>query len=246
MRRTAIVTGGGYGIGRAVAEHLLAQDMEVVITGRRAEILKRTAAELGPLVTPLAFDASDPDAVQEALSQLPERIDVLVNNAGGATEYDHAMPPRQQLKELHEAWLRNIDANLMTAVLMTSALEPRIPDGGRIVVIGSIAARGFGASGYGYGPAKAALEPWATDLAHELGTRGITVNVVSPGFTISNDRAREFVASGDASPMIESGATKRATEVDDVAAMVAFLTTPAAAQTTGQTIHVNGGTHLGR
>ncbi|MER6531774.1 SDR family oxidoreductase [Streptomyces sp. NPDC001508] len=246
MPRTAIVTGGGYGIGRAVAEHLLAQDCDVVITGRRAEILERTAAELGPRVTPMAFDASDPDAIQVAADSLPARVDVLVNNAGGATEYDFAMPERGRLKELREAWLRNIEANLMTAVLMTAALEPRIPHGGRIIMIGSIAARGFGAGRYGYGPAKAAIEPWATDLALELGPRGITVNVVSPGFTVSNDRALGFLASGDAAPLIESGATKRATDVADVAAMVAFLASPAAAQTTGQTIHVNGGTHLGR
>jgi len=246
VTRTAVVTGGGYGIGRAIAEHLLAQDTEVVITGRRREILEPTAAELGSRARALAFDASDPDAVGNALADLPDRVDVLVNNAGGATEYDHSMPPRGQLKELYEAWRRNLDANLMTAVLMTSALLPRIPDGGRIVVIGSIAARGLGAGEYGYGPAKAALEPWALDLSHELGRRGITVNVVSPGFTISNDRAAGFLASGKAQPLIGVGATGRPNDVDDVAALVAFLTTPAAAQLTGQVLHINGGTHAGR
>ncbi|MFF3226952.1 SDR family NAD(P)-dependent oxidoreductase [Nocardia suismassiliense] len=241
MQKTAVVTGGGYGIGRAIAEHLLAQDMNVVITGRRAEILDRTAAELGPRVRALGFDASDPDAVQHAVTLLPERIDVLVNNAGGATEYDFAMPPRDQLKELREAWLRNIEANLMTTVLMTAALEHRIPAGGRIIVIGSIGARGFKASTYGYGPAKAALEPWAGDLARELGSRKITVNVVCPGFTLSNDRAREFLDSGAAAPMIDASATGRVTEVADVAGTVAYLATPAASQITGQVIHVNGG-----
>ncbi|MET8361713.1 SDR family NAD(P)-dependent oxidoreductase [Micromonospora sp. NPDC005171] len=126
-----MVTGGGNGIGRAIAEHLVAAGIEVIITGRRAQVLRQTAAELGPLARALDFDASDPDAVEAAVAQLPGTIDILVNNAGGATEYAYSTPPRHQLKELREAWLRNIEANLMISTRPVNCADsaPRRPCG---------------------------------------------------------------------------------------------------------------------
>jgi 3-oxoacyl-[acyl-carrier protein] reductase len=79
MTRTAVVTGGGTGIGRAIALDLVARGLDVVITGRRPEVLA-----LVPGVRGVAFDATDPAAVEEALTDLPETVDVLVNNAGGS------------------------------------------------------------------------------------------------------------------------------------------------------------------
>src|SRR5918997_277291 len=81
MTRTAVVTGGGTGIGRAVAARLAEQGLDVVITGRREDVLKAAAEEIGARA--VVFDAADPDAVQAALSDLPSSVDVLVNNAGG-------------------------------------------------------------------------------------------------------------------------------------------------------------------
>jgi 3-oxoacyl-[acyl-carrier protein] reductase len=81
MTRTAVVTGGGTGIGKAIAAWLARDGIDVVITGRRAEVLNETAASLG--VRAVAFDAADPDAIQNAMRDLPDRIHVLVNNAGG-------------------------------------------------------------------------------------------------------------------------------------------------------------------
>lgn len=79
--RTAVVTGGGTGIGRAVAAELVARGLEVVVTGRREDVLEAAAAEIGARA--VAFDAADPGQVEAALADLPSTVDVLVNNAGG-------------------------------------------------------------------------------------------------------------------------------------------------------------------
>jgi 3-oxoacyl-[acyl-carrier protein] reductase len=196
--RTVLVTGGGTGIGRAIATAFAGQGDRVTITGRRAAPLEEAAASLGAAW--VAFDASDPAAVCAALDQLPQTVAVLVNNAGGNTDFDRAAPDANDLAGLAAAWQANLDANLLSAVLMTAALTPRLEPDGRIVTLGSIAARRGAGS---YGAAKAAVEAWTADVAAELGPRGITANVVSPGVTLgseffrgrlTDERARRLVA----------------------------------------------------
>src|SRR5436189_3101019 len=80
MTLTAVVTGGGTGIGRAIAARLVSDGVEVVITGRRADVLATTAKEIG--ARDVVFDATEPEAVEAALADLPEPVDILVNNAG--------------------------------------------------------------------------------------------------------------------------------------------------------------------
>ena len=115
------------------------QGDRVTITGRRAAPLQEAAASLGAAW--VAFDASDPAAVSAALDQLPQAVAVLVNNAGGNTDFDRAAPDANDLAGLAAAWQANLDANLLSAVLMTAALAPRLEPGARIVTLGSIAAR---------------------------------------------------------------------------------------------------------
>ncbi|MFD0467460.1 SDR family NAD(P)-dependent oxidoreductase [Nonomuraea thailandensis] len=172
--REVVVTGGGTGIGYAVAAAFASLGDQVTITGRREDVLGKAAGDIGARFLP--FDASSPAEVQAALAHLPERVDILVNNAGGNTNLGRRQP--HELTDVAEAWWANLNANLMSAVLVTTALAPRMAEGGRIVSIGSIAARGTGSGSYG--AAKAAMESWTADLAAELGPRGITANVVSP------------------------------------------------------------------
>ena len=163
MTRTAVVTGGATGIGRAAAAQLVREGAEVTIVGRRRDVLAAAATEIGAKA--VAFDAADPASVTAALPQLPEAVDVLVNAAGGNTDLG-AERSTDELVDTRSSWLANFEANVLTAVLVTTALLPRIADGGRIVNLGSVTARSGGGS---YGAVKAALEPWTSELAFRLG-----------------------------------------------------------------------------
>jgi 3-oxoacyl-[acyl-carrier protein] reductase len=130
--REVVVTGGGTGIGYAIAARFAKAGDRVTITGRRAGVLSEAAILLGARYA--VFDASDPAAVTAALDELPERVDVLVNNAGGNTDFDRGAP--DDLTGLAANWRANFDANVLTTVLVTAALTPRLSDGARIVSLG--------------------------------------------------------------------------------------------------------------
>ena len=146
--RQVIVTGGGTGIGLAVAAEFARLGDQVTITGRREQVLKDAAAGLPGPVGYACFDASDPHAVAAALPQLPDRVDVLVNNAGGNTDFDREPAADGDLAGVAAAWRANLDANLLSAVLVTAALTARFAPDARIISLSSIAAR-RGAGSYG-------------------------------------------------------------------------------------------------
>ncbi len=193
----------------------------MTITGRREQVLKEAATRLGRegagQVRYVSFDAADPEAVLAALPQLPGRVDVLVNNAGGNTDFDRDQVSEDDLTGLAAAWRANLDANLLSAVLVTAALTPRFGASARIVSLSSIAAR-----------------------------RGITANVVSPGLTTGSEFFRGRLTEERSRRLIAETRNGRAGTPADVASAVAFLASPAAGHITGQVIHVNGGAYLGR
>ncbi|WP_026875519.1 SDR family NAD(P)-dependent oxidoreductase [Jiangella gansuensis] len=242
--RTIVVTGGGTGIGRAVAASFAADGDTVVITGRRREVLDDAVASLGSAgVRAVDFDASDPAAVTAALDTLPPTVDVLVNAAGGNTGFDLPTPAPGDLAALAALWGANFEANVLTAVLVTTGLLPRMPSGGRVITIGSIAAR----QGAGdYGAAKAAVETWTASLAAEVGPRGITANVVAPGLTAGTEFFRGRLTEARRQRLVDATMTKREGTTDDVTAAVRYLASSGAGHVTGQVLHVNGGAYLGR
>jgi 3-oxoacyl-[acyl-carrier protein] reductase len=236
MRRV-IVTGGGTGIGREIAATFARAGDQVVITGRRPGPLTDTATELGANVRPVSFDASDPAQVETALADLPEIVDVLVNNAGGNTSI--GAPEPATLAEHASAWRANLDSNVLTAVLMTEAVRGRLAPGGAVVHLSSIAAHRSGAGSYA--AAKAAIEAWNLTLSRELGEARITANVVAPGFIEGTEFFRAGMSDARRTAIIAQTATGRAGTAADIAAAVYFLASPAASHITGQILHVNGG-----
>src|SRR4051794_19106039 len=122
VMRDVVVTGGATGIGRAIAVAFRKAGDRVTITGRREGVLKEAAISMGARF--VAFDATDPKAITRILPLLPESVHVLVNNAGGNTNLDRPEPA--DLQTLAEAWRANLDSNLLSAVLVTTAVLPRL------------------------------------------------------------------------------------------------------------------------
>ncbi|MGW4794439.1 SDR family NAD(P)-dependent oxidoreductase [Nonomuraea sp. NPDC004297] len=237
MARTTVVTGGGTGIGKAIAARFAADGDRVVIVGRRADVLEKAAAEIGG--TALPADLSDPEQVERVRAVLAERfgtIDVLVNNAGGNAEGSGGVAER---------WTGNFLANVLTSVLPTEALRDLLNPSGRVVFVSSIAAlRGSG--GNSYGPMKAALHPYAFDLAAALGPRGITVNVVAPGFVEDTEFFGGGMSEERRARLVGQTHTGRAGTPQDVAETVHWLASPGGGYVTAQIVQVNGGAERGR
>ncbi|ATL25219.1 SDR family NAD(P)-dependent oxidoreductase [Streptomyces formicae] len=239
MARNILVTGGGTGIGRAVALHFAAQGEQVTVTGRRAAPIEELARDSG--VRALVCDHTDPADLTRLLDELPERIDVLVNNAGGNTGFD--ADGKSDLASYARDFRANLEANLITAALTTRALDERLAEDGAVVHIGSIAAdQGAGS----YGASKAGLATWNISLAHELGARSITANVVAPGYIADTEFFRDKLTDERRGQLVANTATGRPGSPEDVAGAVAFLASPSARHITGQVLHVNGGAHTTR
>ncbi|MEV7541199.1 SDR family oxidoreductase [Streptomyces sp. NPDC089915] len=257
MTRTVVVSGGGTGIGRAVCAAFAAEGARVIAVGRREDVLKRTAAELterhegtGGRVLALAADLALPeeaDRVRDEVLALGGPVDVLVNSAGGNVLIGASDGAAEGTAGAAWHWTENFRSNVLSAVLLTEALQPVIASpGGRIVMISSIAAyRGSGAGSYA--GAKAALHPYVYDLAASLGPRGVTVNAVAPGYI---EQTGFFGTSGLPTDrhdlLVGQTHTGRAGVPEDIADTVHWLASPAASQVTAQIIQVNGGAERGR
>jgi 3-oxoacyl-[acyl-carrier protein] reductase len=234
--RNVVISGGGTGIGRATAAAFAALGDAVLILGRREQVLADAATELG--VSWQGVDLTDPESVERL--RLPETVDVLVNNAGGVSrDYD------ESLTGLAAALRADIEQNVLTAVLLTAAVSPRLRrPGGRVVNMSSIAAlRGGGDS---YSAAKAAVIGWSHSLAGDLGPDGITVNVVAPGFVDDTEFFAGTMTDERRARLVDGTLVGRAGTPEDVAAAIVYLASAEASYVTGQVLQVNGGALHGR
>jgi 3-oxoacyl-[acyl-carrier protein] reductase len=246
MMRVAYVSGGGSGIGRAVARALALDGHQVLIFGRRAGLLRESAelikAAGGGPVDPVVADLTDPAAVRAGVDRAREiagdGVDVIVNTAGGTSAL-----PAASLAEVAAEWEDEWRINVLTAVLLTTAALPYLrKPGARVVNLSSIAALRGGGS---YGAAKAALHAWTYSLAGQLGADG-TANVVAPGYIEDTEFFRGGMTDSRRSMLIGQTLNGRAGRPEDVAATVHWLASPAAGHITGQVLQVNGGALLGR
>jgi 3-oxoacyl-[acyl-carrier protein] reductase len=149
------------------------------------------------------------------------------------------------LDELAGGIRRDLEQNLMTALLLTAVLRPRLRrPGGRVINVSSIAAlRGGGES---YSAAKGAIIGWSYSLAADLGPEGITVNIVAPGFIEDTEFFGDSMTEERRRRLVEDTLVGRPGVPDDVAAAVVYLASPEAGYVTGQILQVNGGALLGR
>lgn len=239
--RTALVTGGGSGIGRAIALALAARGMDVLVTGRRAPALAETVGS-GEGIRQVVADVSDESAVGEIVSEAAGRlgrIDVVVNNAavmrpGTMNTFDR--------RTASEMWGTNV---LGPTMLAHSALAYLRESSGAIINISST----FGAKpapGIGqYGATKAALEQLTRSWALELADAGVRVNAVAPGPTESEALAHSGMSAAEIEEVKRTERARiplgRRGTPADVAHLVVALCDPAGGWITGQVIGVDGG-----
>jgi len=241
MARLAVVSGGGTGIGRATAGMLAGEGYDVIIVGRRPEVLADAVKWIGPQATAVTADLAVPGQTAAVVLAVDGRpVDVVVNNAGAYLAGDDSTP-----EGLAARWRANLDSNVLTAVLLTDALLPLLRrPGGRIILTSSIAAQRGG--GGPYSAAKAALHGYALDLATRLGPEGITANVIAPGYVTDSEFFDGRMTEEGHAQRVAATLVKRAGVPDDIAESVRWLAGPGGSFVTGQIINVNGGTVLGR
>ena len=236
-----LVTGASRGIGAAIADELAAQGATVIGTATS----ESGAAAIGARLASLGghgrkLDVTDGAAIEALVDAIGKEfgaISILVNNAG--ITRDNLL-----LRMKDEEWNDILDTNLSSVfrtckAVMRGMMKARR---GRIVNIASVVGVTGNAGQANYAAAKAGIIAFSKSLAKEIGSRGVTVNVVAPGF-IDTDMTRDLPEEGKAA-MLSQIALGRLGKPSDIAAAVAFLAGPAAAYVTGETLHVNGGMYM--
>ena len=245
--KIALVTGGTKGIGKAIAEKLSNAGAEVAVTARNAPLDNISGHHF------IAADATNPESAAKVAQEIVGKfgkIDIIVNNAGANIN------PRGGYSTLSdEDWNNELQLNLMAAVRINKALLPKMisQKNGVIINISTIAAQQpIGNMTMSYSASKAALNAYSKALASEVGTKGIRVNVVSPGL-VKTPLMEEFIENmAKTSNISFDEAFKnlmdtfntplgRMAEPEEVANMVSFLVSPEAEYLTGTNYQVDGG-----
>ena len=238
--QVALVTGGARGIGKAISEALATAGARVIVSDIDLAAAQATAAELsqkGPGAVAVAADVSNSASVEAMMKEALQhygRIDILINNAGITRD-------GLLLRMKEEDWdlVMNINLKgvyLCTKAIMRSMMKQR---SGRIINIASVVGVMGNAGQANYAASKAGVIGFTKSAAKEMAPRGINVNAVAPGF-IATDMT-EKLSDEVKADFLKSIPLGRAGTAEDVADVVLFLASPAAAYITGQVIHIDGG-----
>ncbi len=239
--KTAIVTGGGQGIGRAIATALHAAGANVVINyfgdpaGKNQQLAESFAGELGERALAVVADVRQPAELSALAETTVARfggIDFLINNAG-------ILRDKSFRKMSHSDWQDVIDTNLTGVFNACQAVAEKLRDGGAIVNVASLsAALGFFGQA-NYASAKAGVVTLTKVLSKELARRNIRVNAVAPG--VINTEMGQSIPEENRKVMLTNIPLGRFGEPEEIAKVALFLCSDLASYVTGQTIHINGG-----
>ena len=225
--KIALVTGATRGIGKAIAEELVAKGATVIGTATSEKGAEAISAYLGDKGKGFVLNVTEPESIEALLAQVKAEfgdIDILVNNAG-ITRDGLLMRMKDQ------DWFDIIQTNLTSVYRLSKAvLRPMMKKGGRIITIGSVVG------------SKAGLIGFSKSLAKEVASRGITVNVVAPGF-IATDMTDELTEDQKQAILSQIPAGELGS-AQDIAKAVAFLASDDARYINGETLHVNGGLYM--
>lgn len=248
--RVCIVTGGGQGIGRALALHFAQRKIRVAIAEKNAAAASQVVAEIaarGGEARAITTDVTDPDAVGAMIKEVQAsfgRIDILINNA----RWTGLAPARvQDISDVD--WRRALDVNVTGAFNCVRAVTPAMiaAGWGRIIIMSSATVRAPPARPYvHYITSKAALIGMTRALAKELGAFGITVNVILPGAIETGIARPNPITAADREARAKVGQSiPRVLVPDDVVGAAGFLASDESAMITGQCIAVDGGMTFG-
>ncbi|CPR19353.1 3-oxoacyl-ACP reductase FabG [Brenneria goodwinii] len=238
--KIALVTGASRGIGRAIAEKLVARGAKVIGTATSEKGTESISAWLGEHGKGFVLNVTDEASVEKTLADIRAEfgeIDILINNAG--ITRDNLL---MRMKE--DEWQDILDTNLtsvfrLSKAVMRAMMKKRF---GRIITIGSVVGTMGNAGQANYAAAKAGLIGFSKSLAREVASRGITVNVVAPGF-IETDMTQALTEEQRAGILSQVPAN-RLGDAKEIASAVAFLASDEAGYITGETLHVNGGMYM--
>ena len=241
--KIALVTGASRGIGRAIATRLGQNGATVIGTAtsdQGAEAISSYFGELGIAGRGMRLDVSDDDSVSSVVKSINDEfgaVTLLVNNAG--ITRDNLL-----MRMKPEEWDAVIDTNLSSLYRVCKACIRGMMKArsGRIINIASVVGSSGNAGQTNYSAAKAGMLGFTKSLAQEIGSRGITVNAVAPGF-IDTDMTRELPEQ-QREALLRAIPLGRLGAADEVAAVVSFLASDEAGYITGETIHVNGGMYM--